>query len=76
MTILTPEQRETKEACRALVQAYGGQQAAAKRLDTCQKRISDCCSPSSDAFLRDDEIAILEAETVGCPLGKDGVRFA
>lgn len=64
---LIPEQQEIKEACRALVKAYGGQEAAAKRLGTRQQRISDCCSTSTDAFLRIDEIAILEAETVGYP---------
>lgn len=64
---LPPEQQEIKEACRALVKAYGGQDAAAKRLGTRQQRISDCCSTSTDAFLRIDEIAILEAETVGYP---------
>lgn len=64
---LPPEQQEIKEACRALVKAYGGQDAAAKRLGTRQQRISDCCSTSTDAFLRVDEIAILEAETVGYP---------
>jgi len=64
---LPPEQQEIKEACRALVKAYGGQDAAATRLGTRQQRISDCCSTSTDAFLRIDEIAVLEAETVGYP---------
>lgn len=64
---LTPELQELKEACRALVKAYGGQESAATRLHTRQQRISDCCSTSTDAFLRIDEIATLEAETVGYP---------
>lgn len=64
---LPVELQELKAAARALVRAYGGQEAAAKRLGTRQQRISDCCSRNSDAFLRLDEIAILEAETVGLP---------
>lgn len=64
---LPPEMQEVKEACRALVKAYGGQEVAAIRLGTRQQRISDCCSTSTDAFLHADEIAILEAETVGYP---------
>lgn len=64
---LTPELQELKAACRALVRAFGGQVAAAERLGTRQQRISDCCSANTDAFLRVDEIAILEAETVGYP---------
>lgn len=64
---LTPEEQEIKVASRALVKAYGGQEAAAARLGTRQQRISDCCSTSTDAFLRVDEIAIMEAATVGYP---------
>ena len=64
---LPPEQQEIKEAFRALVKAYGGQDAVAKRLGTRQQRISDCCSTTTDAFPRADEIATLEAETVGYP---------
>lgn len=64
---LPPEQQEIKEASRALVKAYGGQDSVAKRLGARQQRISDCCSTSTDAFLRVDEIATLEAETVGYP---------
>jgi hypothetical protein len=62
---LPPEQQELKQAYRALVRAYGGQDAAALRLGTRQQRISDCCSKNTDAFPRLDEIATLEAETVG-----------
>lgn len=61
------EQQELKTACRDLIRAFGGQVAAAARLHTRQQRISDCCSNSTDAFLRLDEIAILEAETFGYP---------
>jgi hypothetical protein len=64
---LPPELQEIKEASRALVKAYGGQEAAAKRLGTRQQRLSDCCSTTTDAFMRADEIATLEAETVGYP---------
>lgn len=64
---LTPELQELKAACRSLVRAFGGQVAAAERLGTRQQRISDCCSANTDAFLRVDEVAILEAETVGYP---------
>lgn len=64
---LPVEQQELKSAFRALIRAFGGQEAAAARLGTRQQRISDCCSPNIDAFARLDEIAILEAETVGMP---------
>jgi tyrosyl-tRNA synthetase len=64
---LTPELQQLKAACRALVRAFGGQVAAADRLSTRQQRISDCCSANTDSFLRVDEIATLEAETVGYP---------
>lgn len=63
--ILPTELQELKSASRALVRAFGGQDAAAKRLGTRQQRISDCTSRNTDAFLRLDEVAILEAETVG-----------
>lgn len=67
-TITLPvELQELKAATRSLVRAYGGQEAAARRLGTRQQRVSDCCSRNTDAFLRLDEIAILEAETVGLP---------
>lgn len=59
--------QELKTECAALVRAFGGQVAAAERLGTRQQRISDCCSRHTDAFLRIDEIAILEAETIGYP---------
>ena len=65
--VLTPEQQELKLACFALVKAYGGQEAAGKRLGRDQRRISECCSTSTDRWLRLDEIAILEAATVGHP---------
>jgi len=64
---LTPEQQELKEASRALVKAFGGQEAAAEFLGTRQQRISDCCSTSTDAWLRVDEVEALEARTVGAP---------
>lgn len=64
-TSLPTELQELKTASRALVRAFGGQEAAAKRLGTRQQRISDCTSRNTDAFLRLDEVAVLEAETVG-----------
>lgn len=65
-TITLPiELQELKTASRALVRAYGGQEAVAVRLGTRQQRISDCTSRNTDAFLRLDEVAALEAETVG-----------
>lgn len=64
---LPPAMQELKTACAELVRAFGGQVAAAERLGTRQQRISDCCSKHTDAWLRIDEIAILEAETIGHP---------
>lgn len=65
--VLPPDQQELKTACRALVRAFGGQEAAASRLGTRQQRISDCINPNTESFLRVDEIAVLEHETVGLP---------
>jgi len=65
--VLPPDQQELKTACRALVRAFGGQEAAASRLGTRQQRISDCINPHIESFLRVDEVAALEHETVGLP---------
>lgn len=65
--ILSAADQELKTACTALVRAFGGQIPAAARLGTRQQRISDCCSKHTDAWLRLDEVAILEAETIGHP---------
>jgi hypothetical protein len=65
--VLPADQQELKGACRALVRSFGGQDAAASRLGTRQQRISDCINRSTDSFLRIDEIAVLEDETVGHP---------
>ena len=64
---LPVDQQELKSACSDLVRAFGGQVPAAERLGTRQQRISDCCHKSIDNFLRVDEIAVLEAATVGYP---------
>lgn len=64
---LPADQQEIKGATRALLRAFGGQDAAAMRLGTRQQRLSDCCSPNTDAFMRIDEVAALESETVGHP---------
>lgn len=64
---LPAEQQELKTACRALVHAFGGQEAAASRLSTRQQRISDCTNRNTESFLRIDEIAVMEDETVGHP---------
>lgn len=62
---LTPEQQRLKSAFKALVHAFGGQQAAAARLDDRQQRISDLGLPNTPHFARIDEVAILEDETHG-----------
>lgn len=62
---LTPEQQGLKSAFKALVHAFGGQQAAASRLDDRQQRISDLGLPNTPHFARIDEVAILEDETHG-----------
>lgn len=59
--------QELKAASADLVRAFGGQVPAAERLGTRQQRISDCCNPTTDAFLHLDEVAILEKATVGYP---------
>lgn len=61
------EQQELKTASRALVKSFGGQDAAAERLGTAQQRVSDLVSSRTDAFFRIDQIALMEAETVGYP---------
>lgn len=63
---LTPDQQALKSATKSLVQAYGGQQAAAARLGERQQRISDLGLPNTPNFARIDEVAILEDETHGC----------
>ena len=65
--VLPVEQQELKGACRALVRAFGGQEAAASRLGTRQQRISDCINQNTDSFLGVHEVAALEHETVGMP---------
>jgi hypothetical protein len=64
---LPADQQELKGATRALLRAFGGQEAAAMRLGTRQQRLSDCSSPNTDAFMRIDEVAALESETIGHP---------
>jgi hypothetical protein len=65
--VLPADQQELKGACRALVRAFGGQDAAASRLGTRQQRISDCIHQNTDSFLGVQEVAALEHETVGMP---------
>lgn len=65
--VLPADQQELKTACRALVHAFGGQVAAGSRLGTRQQRISDCTNRHTESFLRIDEIAVMEDETVGHP---------
>lgn len=65
--VLPADQQELKGATRALVRTFGGQEAVASRLNTRQQRISDCINQNTESFLRIDEIAVLEDETVGMP---------
>lgn len=64
---LPVEAQELKTACGQLVRAYGGQDAAAERIGRRQQHVSDCCSKQQDKWLRIDEIATLESETIGHP---------
>lgn len=63
---LPVEDQELKTACGQLVRAYGGQEAAAERLGRRQQHVSDCCNKRlRDKWLRVDDVAVLESETLG-----------
>lgn len=62
---LSVEDQELKTACGQLVRAYGGQEAAGERIQRPQQHVSACCHKRRDKWLRIDEIATLESETVG-----------
>lgn len=62
---LSVEDQELKTACGQLVRAYGGQVAAGERILRPQQHVSACCHKQRDKWLRIDEVATLECETVG-----------
>lgn len=62
---LSVEDQQLKTACFALAKAYGGQEAVGERINRPQQHVSACCHKRRDKWLRIDEIAILESETVG-----------
>ena len=62
---LSVEDQELKTACGKLVRAYGGQDAAGERIQRPQQHVSACCHKRRDKWLRIDEIATLEGETIG-----------
>lgn len=66
-TALTGDEQELKAASRQLVKNFGGQDCAAARFNTQQQRISELVNSRTDAFFRIDQVATMEAETVGYP---------
>ena len=62
---LAPAQQDLKAASKALVRAYGGQEAAAELLGKAQSRYSDAGSPHTPTFLTICEVAELEDRTSG-----------
>jgi hypothetical protein len=62
---LSVEDQELKTSCGKLVRAYGGQEAAGERIARPQQHVSACCHKRRDKWLRIDEVATLESETVG-----------
>ncbi|OHC96406.1 MAG: hypothetical protein A2792_00220 [Sphingomonadales bacterium RIFCSPHIGHO2_01_FULL_65_20] len=62
---LPVEDQEIKTACGKLVRAYGGQEAAGERIGRPQQHVSDCCNKRRGKWLRIDEVATLESETLG-----------
>lgn len=64
---LPPEQQVLKGATRALVRAFGGQEAAAVHLGRAQSRLSDWSSVNQPAFAPIDVVMALEGVTAGTP---------
>ncbi|WP_411341188.1 phage regulatory CII family protein [Sphingopyxis sp. J-6] len=62
---LPVEHQELKTACGQLVSTYGGQVAAGERIQRPQQHVSACCHKRRDKWLRIDEVATLESETLG-----------
>lgn len=62
---LPAEQQDLKAASKALVRAYGGQEAASELLGRAQSRYSDTGSPNTEVFLTICEVAALEDRTAG-----------
>ena len=67
MVALSPDQQVLKGAARALVRAFGGQDAAAAQVGRVQSAVSDWCSVNRPAFMPVDAVAALEAVTQGAP---------
>ncbi len=62
---MTPEHQVIKAAGKALVRAFGGQDAAAMHVHRSQGRVSDWCSPNKPDFMPVDAVMTLEAVTHG-----------
>lgn len=64
---LTPEQQSGKAAFKALVRAFGGQDAVAVETGVRRQKISDMTLPNVAVYPTLDLIDALEARTVGWP---------
>lgn len=62
-----PALQVLKSASKALVRAFGGQDAAAALIGCRQQRMSDCGLANTPDFLRIDEVEQLEQVTQGLP---------
>ena len=62
---MSPDQQVLKGAARALVRAFGGQEAAAALVGRVQSAVSDWCSVNRPAFMPIDAVMALESVTQG-----------
>lgn len=62
---LPPQQQALKTACRQLIRAFGGQEAAGEELGCSQSRLSDWGNPNTADFMPVGAVLRLEAATHG-----------
>ncbi|HEY1605592.1 MAG TPA: phage regulatory CII family protein [Allosphingosinicella sp.] len=65
--ILAPELQAGKAATKALIRAFGGQEAAASECEKSQSRMCDYGSPHTRDFMPVNDVRTLEARTHGQP---------
>jgi hypothetical protein len=65
--ILPPDLQAGKAATKALIRAYGGQEAAAAERGKSQSRFCAYGLPNTDDFMPIDDVHALEARTHGAP---------
>jgi hypothetical protein len=71
----TPEKQALKGACRSLVRAAGGVEAAEGFCRPNMRRLSEYGLPNNDVFMPVDAVADLEGDTHGTPNHPQVTRF-